>query len=470
MGKVPPQAIEFEESILGSLMLETSLIKEKEIIINKDCFYKDTNGLIFEAIVSLNEKNNPIDLFTVSNQLKNSGNLDKVGGPFYISQLVNKVASTSHFDYHCQIVYQKYIQRELIKYSSKIYSDSFDDFEDVSDLIDFSNKELENINKLVSGKNKIQHVKEIAKRCIVEAEKRNINHKAGKSIGITTGLFDSDKMLQGWHNSELTILAARPAMGKTALMLHFAVSAARSGKSVCIYSLEMSDISLTDRLIIKLGDLNASNYRSGKIAPIEWSGIEKGVNDVSELPIYIDDNSMVSINYIKTHSRNMKKLGKCDMIFIDYLQLMDMSGGNKQNREQDVSQTSRAAKIISKELDIPVILLSQLSRNVEQRGGDKRPQLSDLRDSGAIEQDADNVIFIHRPEYYGSKEDTSGHDLKGLGKLIVAKQRNGMTGDCLFRYNESLTQFFDYTEIEEPFVIQKSIEINNSNFYEKEPF
>lgn len=461
MGKIPPQAIEFEEMVIGAIMLESKIFESISEFLLPECFYKESNQNIFKAVQYLYDNRKPIDLMTVSNQLKNEGKLESVGGSFYLAQLTNKIASTAHIEYHAKIIFQKYIQRELIRVGSEIQRISFDDFEDVGIILEQSNQMIESINKLAIGKDNSNHIKDIIVLSIKELETRVINHKSGKSNGINTGLFDLNNFCQGWHNSELTILASRPAMGKTALMLHFAYHAAKQGVPVCIYSLEMSNISLTDRMIVKMCDITAENYRSGNVKEYEWKEIEKATNELESLPIYIDDNSVVSMNYIKSHSKMMNKKGKCSIIFADYLQLVDM-GNNNRNREQDVSKASREAKLISKDLNIPFILLSQLSRNVEQRGGDKRPQLSDLRDSGAIEQDADNVIFIHRPEYYGNEEP----NLKGVGKLIFAKQRNGKTGDVVFKYNESLTKIYDYSPLTENWT-----KLEPLNRYEKEaPF
>ena len=457
MGKVPPQAIDFEEMIIGGIMLESSAFETINEFLSPECFYKDSHNKIYSAVCKLYDNRKPIDIMTVANQLKNDGFIESIGGPFYLAQLTNKIASTAHMEYHAKIIFQKYIQRELISVGAKIQQIAFDEFEDVSIVLNESNLLIESINKLALCKDNSNHIKDILSLSIKELEQRTINHKAGKSNGISTGLFDLNNFCQGWHNCELTILASRPAMGKTAMMLHFAINAAKAGKAVCIYSLEMSNISLVDRMVVKIADITADNYRSGNIKDYEWAEIEKATNELEKLPIYIDDNSMVSMNYIKAHSKMMNKKGQCDIIFADYLQLVDM-GNNNRNREQDVSKASREAKLISKDLNVPFILLSQLSRNVEQRGGDKRPQLSDLRDSGAIEQDADNVIFIHRPEYYGNEEP----NLKGVGKLIFAKQRNGKTGDIVFKYNESLTKIYDYSPLEEQWT--------PVNRYEKDAF
>jgi len=467
MGKIPPQVIDFEEMVIGGILLEKTAFEIVSDILTPDCFYKDCNNYIFKAAKTLYNNNSPIDILTVSNQLKIDGLIESIGGPFYLAQLTNKIASTANIEYHSRIIFQKYIQRELIKAGSKIQEMAFNEQDDISNILDSSNNLLESVVKLAIGKNKNSHISEVVKSSIKELEQRIINFKSGVNNGISTGLYDLNNFCQGWHSSELTILASRPAMGKTAMMLHFAISAARMGKSVCIYSLEMNNVSLVDRMVVKLSDILADDYRSGNVKDIEWPGIERAINELDKLPIYIDDNSCVSMSYIKSHSKMMNKKGQCDIIFADYLQLVDMGITNR-NREQDVSKASREAKLISKDLDVPFILLSQLSRNVEQRGGDKRPQLSDLRDSGAIEQDADNVIFIHRPEYYGMEKDANGNDLKGIGKLIFAKQRNGKTGDIVFKYNESLTKIFDFSPIEDDW--NKPIKVNN-NFYEKDsPF
>lgn len=449
-GKIQPQALDFEESVLGAVMLDRNAMHSIVNLISPDVFYKPQHVSIYESIISLYDQNQPIDILTVTQQLRADGKLESVGGAFYITQLTSNIASSANIVYHSSILLQKYIARRLVQYASQISSAAFDDQQDVFELLDLADIELSKVNEISIRGGSMSHISEASAKAIAELQIREKFAKEGRSPGITTGLHDLDKLTGGWQKNNLIVIAARPAMGKTALMLHFAKCAAQSGANVCIYSLEMSDVSLANRMLLSMCDVNINNFKKGYMSHQDWTEISSAASALNKLPFYIDPNPVVSMRYIKSSSRIMKKKGKCDIILIDYLQLADMSTGEKnRNREQEVAQASRQAKIIAKELNIPVILLSQLSRKVEDRNG-SRPQLSDLRESGAIEQDADIVAFIYRPEYYGINEDSAGISLAGVGELIVAKNRDGSTEDVNFKYNNSMTKIFDY-ETKKPF-------------------
>jgi len=446
-GKLPPQAIDLEETVLGGLMLESGTLPFVINQLSPDVFYKEAHQIIYEAILSLYDDNRKIDILTVANELRNKGTLELSGGPFYITQLTSRIASTANIEYHAGILLQKYLARELIRVSGEINSKAFMDTEDAFELLDHADASISKISEISVRGGSMCHITDAVEKAIEEAKRRELMVKEGKSTGVNSGLKEVNQLTGGWKNSDLIILAARPGMGKTALMLHFAKEAAISGTPVCIYSLEMSDISLANRMILSSCNVDSYRFKKGFMTSEDWAEVNIARQMLSRLPIYIDPNPIVSMRYIRSKSRIMQRKGKCGMIMVDYLQLADMSTGEKnRNREQEVSQASRQAKIIAKELDVPFMLLSQLSRKTEDRK-EKEPQLADLRESGAIEQDADLVAFIYRPEYYGIKEDAAGNSLIGVGKMIFAKHRDGSCEDVKFRYNESMTKIFNY-EIE----------------------
>jgi replicative DNA helicase len=451
-GKIPPQAVDLEEAVLGALMLERDAFTILAELLQPEYFYKDANQHIFDAISILYKKNQPIDLLTVSEQLKSSGKLEQVGGYYYISQLTSRVASSAHIEFHARIIVQKYIQRKLISICSELEHDAFDDVEDIADTAEKLNRYTQEINELIAGKSDGKHISESLKKSALEYENRKNSAHAGITTGIETGIYDLNILLGGgWKRSDLTVIAARPGMGKTALLLHFAKEAAKMGIPVCIYSLEMSDVRLANRLIQSECEIDTDRFKTGRLTREEEEQMHYAQSAISELPIYVDSNPSVSMEYIRSHSKLMKEKGQCEMILVDYLQLVDtqIRGGNR-NREQEVAQASRKAKITAKELDVPFILLAQLNREVDGRL-DKKPQLSDLRESGAIEQDADNVIFIYRPKYYGINtvkvSCVNGYlesSSEGVGILFIEKHRDGATGQVKFRHNKSMTRIENF--------------------------
>ena len=451
--RVPPQASELEEYILGALMIESGAFEKVVNILTPECFYKKTHQMIFEAIKQLDRENQPTDMMMVCERLKNQGNLESVGGYYSVAMLASKIASSAHLEYHAQIVKQKYIAREIIRISTLMNEAAFSEEVDVDDILCESDTSITALMNSFYNDNQLKPISEILDGAEVEFRKRIELTQSGDSTGVTTGLFELNKVLGGgWQKSTLNIIAARPAMGKTAVMLAQAKAAASTGVPVCIYSLEMSSISLVNRIILAEAyqneelQLKADRFRLGYCNDREWAMFEAAKERLAQLPIFIDDQPMVNSQYIRSHSKLMKKKGQCGIILIDYLQLTDMTDGNKtRNREQEVSQTTRQFKILSKELDIPIVLLSQLNRGVEGRS-DKKPLLSDLRESGAIEQDADTVSFIYRPAYYKIKETDDGKSTENLGYFCVAKQRDGRIDDIPFTHNESMTKIWDYYE------------------------
>lgn len=439
-GKVPPQATDFEESVLGALMLEKDSFLQVSEILKPEYFYKEEHGKIYTAIFNLSSKHNPIDINTVTQELKIEKKLDEIGGPAYLIYLTNRIASTAHIEYHARIIAQKYTQRELIRIGAEMQKNGFEDIEDVSVMLQQAETEIFNLSQGSVKKESlpINAVLKDSYNQLIEASKR----EDGLS-GVPSGFTNLDRLTMGWQNSDLIILAARPAMGKTAFVLSMARNiAVEHNKPVAVFSLEMSSVQLVNRILSSEAEIGSTKLKTGKLSEQEWNTLEEKMRILEQAPMFIDDTPALSISEFRSKIKRLKETKKIEIAIIDYLQLMT-AGGNQQSREQEVSTISRSLKAIAKETNIPIIALSQLSRQVEQRGGDKRPQLSDLRESGAIEQDADMVIFIHRPEYYGIKQDDGGNSLIGVAEIIVAKHRNGAVDDVRLQFKSEFTRFCD---------------------------
>ena len=442
-GKLPPQALDMEEAVLGALMLEKDALTTVIDILSAESFYKDAHQKIYSAISRLFQNSEPIDILTVTQELRKSGELDIIGGPYYISLLTNRVASAANIEYHARIILQKHIQRELIRISSETIKEAYEDTTDVLQLLDKAEK---NLFTIAEGniKKKVQSISDIIGIAIkqIEAAKK---HESGVT-GVPSGFTELDRVTSGWQKSDLVILAARPGMGKTAFVLSMARNAAvQFKKPVAVFSLEMSSIQLITRLISSETELSAEKLKKGQLASHEWEQLNSKIGRLTEAPIYIDDTPGLSVFELRAKCRRLKAQHDIQLIIIDYLQLMTVGGEGKGvgNREQEISTISRSLKSIAKELEVPVIALSQLSRAVESRGGDKRPMLSDLRESGAIEQDADMVTFIYRPEYYGLDQDESGNSMAGVAEIIIAKHRNGALENVKLRFIANLAKFTD---------------------------
>ncbi|MGL4410585.1 MAG: replicative DNA helicase [Bacteroidales bacterium] len=443
-GLLQPQAPELEEVVLGALMLEKDAYSIVSDILKPDSFYKNEHKIIFEAIVELALKQNPIDFLTVTEQLRRKGKLDEVGGAFYITQLSSRVGSIGHLEYHARIIAQKYLARELITFTANVQSKAFDETNDVDDLMQEAEGKLFEISQR-NLKKDVTQVAPILKEAVHLMEVA-ANRKDGLS-GLPTGFDDLDKMTSGWQNSDLIIIAARPAMGKTAFVLSMAKNIAVDfGNPCAVFSLEMSNVQLVNRLISNVAELESSKIKNGSLTPIEWEQLNYKIQRLESAPIYVDDTPSLSVFELRTKARRLVREHGVKILIIDYLQLMNASGMGIGSREQEVATISRSLKGLAKELNIPVIALSQLNRSVESRTGtsaadSKRPQLSDLRESGAIEQDADMVCFIHRPEYYKIFEDEQGRDLRGMAEIIISKHRNGAVGDVRLKFRGEYTKF-----------------------------
>ena len=440
-GHLQPQAIEFEEAVLGALMIERDAYSLVSEILRPESFYERRNQLIYAAIVDLAVQQKPVDILTVTEQLRVRGDLEEVGGPFYITQLSGKVASSAHIEYHARIIAQKFLARELITFTSNIQNMAFDETQDVDDLMQEAEGKLFQISQQNMKKDytQINPVIQEAYDMLQKAAART----DGLS-GLSSGFHQLDKMTSGWQNSDLIIIAARPAMGKTAFVLSMAKNMAVNFKiPVALFSLEMSNVQLVNRLIVNVCEIPGEKIKSGQLAPYEWGQLDYKIKELYDAPLYVDDTPSLSVFELRTKARRLVREHGVQIIIIDYLQLMNASGMSFGSRQEEVSTISRSLKGLAKELNIPIIALSQLNRGVENREGvdGKRPQLSDLRESGAIEQDADMVCFIHRPEYYKIYADEKGNDLHGMAEIIIAKHRNGAVGDILLRFRGEFARF-----------------------------
>lgn len=437
-GKVPPQAVELEQAVLGALMLEKDAINRVDL--KSEFFYKQAHQDIFTAIQQLNNEKFAIDLLTVIQKIRSNGKIDLIGGPQYIAELTSKVSSAANIEFHCQIIIQKFIQRELIRTSGNLSKLSYDETSDIFDLIEIAHKDINQISML-TAKGSIGHeIKDLNRDWL--KEKEIIASSNQILAGISSELNDLDGILGGFQKSNLYILAARPAMGKTSLALKIAKAAANLGNPTAFFSLEMSITQMLDRLNFSIAGIDISKASNTKLLnPYEWSMLNNAVNESNKLPLIVDDTGGLTIFDLKIKARKLKNDKGIKMIVVDYLQLMKGSANSsKNNREQEISEISRGLKEIAKDLNIPVIALSQLSRSVESRS-DKKPQLSDLRESGAIEQDADVVLFLYRPQYYGITQNSDGSPTAGLANIVIAKQRNGATGEIVCKFINETTEF-----------------------------
>lgn len=457
LGKMPPQAVDLEEAVLGALMLEKDALTTVVDILSPESFYKDSHKLIYDSILDLFNEGEPIDLLTVTNQLRKNGKLELAGGAYYITELTSRVSSAANIEYHARIVTEQAMKRDMIRIASDIQREAFEDTTDVFELLDKMEQSLFEISENNIKKNYMD-MRSIMREAITELEGKK-GQKDGLT-GVPSGFTALDRVTSGWQKSDLVIIAARPAMGKTAFVLSVLRNAAVDhNRPVAIFSLEMSSIQLVNRLISSEAELDSEKIKKGNLADYEWQQLIHKTSKLSTAPLFVDDTPALSILELRAKCRRLKAQNDIQMIVVDYLQLMSgesSKGGSTGNREQEISSISRALKKIAKELSVPVIALSQLSRAVETRGGDKRPQLSDLRESGAIEQDADIVMFLYRPEYYGITEDEEGHSTAGVGEVIIAKHRNGSLESVKLRFIGKYTKFTDL-ELNTPYAAQDAL-------------
>lgn len=444
-GKVPPQAKELEEAVLGAIMLEKSAFDTVTEIVKPECFYVEAHQLIFRAMQGLQQKSMPIDILTVVEELKMREQLDLVGGPYYVTKLTNAVVSTANIDAHARIVLQKFIQRELIRISGEIIGDAYEDSTDVFDLLDDSETKMFNITNNYLKKN-FEDIGNVLAKTINRIDE--LRTKTEDISGVPSGFATLDRITYGWQPTDLIILAARPSVGKTAFALNLARNAALHPTKpipVGFFSLEMSAAQLVQRILSAESEIKMEKISRGKLEDYEYQQLHsKGIKKLETAPIYIDDTAALNIFEFRAKARRLVNKHNVGIIIIDYLQLMSGSGDRNNNREQEISNISRNLKALAKELGIPIIALSQLSRAVETRKESKMPQLSDLRESGAIEQDADMVMFIYRPEYYEVMNNEMGESTHGETHIRIAKHRNGSLETIKLRAKLEIQKFEEW--------------------------
>ncbi len=451
-GKLPPQALELEEAVLGALMLEKHAITTVAEILSPASFYKDNNSLIYQAIVDLFSKAEPIDILTVTAELRKKGQLELVGGAYYITMLTNRIASAANIESHARIIAEKFLQRELIRISGEIQNEAFEDSSDAFKLLDSAEKKLFELSQ-GNIKRSYLNINSVVKQTLKDIE--DLKQQSGKYTGIPSGFTKLDNLTGGFQRSDLIIVAARPGMGKTAFALSVARNASFEGlgdnqkpRAVAIFSLEMGNKQMVSRMISSEAEISGHKLRTGELKDYEWEQLNAKIASLSDAPIFIDDTPALSVFELRAKCRRLKQQNDISMILIDYLQLMrgDDTGNKNGNREQEVSYISRSLKALAKELDVPVIALSQLSRQTERRTNSNRPMLSDLRESGSIEQDADMVMFIYRPEYYNITEWEEGEPTTGQAEVMIAKNRHGAIENIRLRFLKDYTKFTDLME------------------------
>ena len=434
INRIPPHSVESEQSILGSIILDKDAIITVAETINPSDFYKEAHKIIYESMLSLNSNNEPIDLITLIEELRKEGHLDNIGGISYLTSLSTIVPTTSNVKYYANIVKEKSVMRQLIKASNEIINLGYDASTDVQEILNKAEKSIFDISQEKSGDD-IQPINAVLQDTFDMIEKLCTEKK--EVTGITTGFKDLNKKINGLQRTDLILLAARPAMGKTAFSLNLVQNAALKGDaSVAVFSLEMSKEQLVQRMLSAQSNVELSKIKTGTLGESDWPRIIDGMAVLSEANIFIDDTPGIKISEIRSKCRRLKMEKGLDLILIDYLQLMEGEGKNE-NRQQEIAKISRSLKILAKELDCPVVALSQLSRSPELRK-DHRPILSDLRESGSIEQDADIVMFLYRDEYYHDDSEK-----KNIGEVIVAKNRHGETGNVELVWFGQVQKFAD---------------------------
>lgn len=446
-GRIPPQATDMEEAVLGAILLDSEALEKVVDVLTPDMFYKSANTNIFNAIIDLYNQRQPADLLTVVQKLQSKSQLEDVGGAYYISKLTDRVASTQNIEVHARVVVEKYMRRCMIQVCQKAYEDAYNDGDDdIFDLITSAETSLNQIIEARTRKDSIR-IDVLMRNFLKELEEKVEKRKQGLEIGIPSGLMNIDEITGGFHPGDLTIIASRPGMGKTALALSIARNIAITFQQpVAIFSLEVTSMQVVQRLVAMESHIELHRLRDAKLNPVDFEKINNLSNLINS-SIFIDDTPAISMLELRAKCRRLKSKERIQLVMVDYLQLMQGNTGKNINREQEISSISRGLKALAKELDLPVIALSQLSRSVESRGGSKRPQLSDLRESGAIEQDADNVVFLYRPDYYNIFEDEEGNDVRGKVEYIISKHRHGELATASLRFHPVYTEFENSVEI-----------------------
>lgn len=445
LGKLPPQAVDLEQAVLGAALLEKDALSLVIGTLQPEHFYKESHKAIYKAIVALYNESAPVDILTVTNKLRSTNEVELAGGPYYITTLTNKVASAAHMEYHARVVMECAMKRELIRLLHQAQRDAFEDDSDIFQLLDTTEQSIFNLSHIGVQK-KVQTAKSVLADAFTELQERQ--NKSGEVTGVPSGFNTLDQITGGWQCTDLIIIAARPSMGKTAFVLTV-IRAASIIHNIpsAVFSLEMSAVQLMNRLISGEAKVNSMDIKNGTVAEHEIATIHQKTAPLAKSPIYIDDTPGLTVLELRAKCRRLKAMHDIQLIVIDYLQLMRGDKSNQYrggNREQEIAGISRALKILAKELNVPVIVLSQLSRAVETRGGEKKPQLSDLRESGSIEQDADLVSFLYRPAYYGITSDLHGLPLPdGYTELIIRKHRNGTLEKVGLQFIPKYVEFLD---------------------------
>ena len=444
-GIKPPSDVETEAAVLGALLIAKDAYSLVCDTLRPEVFYEPAHRMIYEAIQTLGAAQQPIDFITVINQLEKNDTLEKVGGRQFVVGLTTNIGSAAHIEFHSKIVMQKYLARELISFGAKVQHAAFDESNDIEDVMQTTEGELFELSQR-NVKKDVTQIDPVIMQAVEQMQASS--QRASGLSGLESGYRELDRLTSGWQNSDLIIIAARPAMGKTAFVLSMAKNmAVNLNIPVAIFSLEMSNVQLVNRLISNVCEIDGSKIKSGQLTELEWQQTMARLTSLFGAPLYVDDTPSLSVFELRTKARRLVREKQVKFIIIDYLQLMNASGMKFGSREQEVSMISRSLKQLAKELNIPIVALSQLNRSVESRTENKRPQLSDLRESGAIEQDADMVCFIHRPEYYTrSGEDAQGNDIRGLAEFIVAKHRSGSVDDVKMRFRASFARFENWDD------------------------
>ncbi len=443
---VQPQAPELEKLVIGALLIDKDAFSVVSEILQPETFYETRNQKIYHAIQMMNMEERPVDIMTVTEELKRLGTFEEVGGTAYLLEISESVSSAAHVEYHSHILAEKYMARQLIHYTSVIQTKAFDETIDPEELMQEAEGSLFELSQR-NMKQDYTQIKSVVKEA-TEILQRAASNTNGLT-GIPTGYTALDDITSGWQSSDLVIIAGRPAMGKTSFALSLAKNIAVDyNMPVGFFSLEMSNVQLVNRLMSNVCEIPGKKILNGQLDQLEWSRLDKNIGKLENAPIYVDDTPGLSVFELRTKARRLVREHQVKIIMIDYLQLMNANGMRFNSRQEEVSTISRSLKSLAKELNIPILALSQLNRTVEYRDNNKekgnegkRPQLSDLRESGAIEQDADMVLFVHRPEYYHIYDDGKGNDMHGMAQIIIAKHRKGATGDVLLNFKGEYTRF-----------------------------
>ena len=440
-GHLQPQALDMEKAVLGALMIDKDAYAVVCELLYPESFYEPRNQMVYAAIRDLSMEEKPVDILTVMDRLAKNGTLEEVGGPGYVTELSSRVASSANVEYHANVIAQKFLARQLISFASVIETKAFDETIDIDELMQEAEGSLFELSQRNMKKDYTQ-INPVIAQAIKSIQAAATNTDG--LTGVATGYHKLDDMTSGWQPSDLVIIAGRPAMGKTSFALSMAKNIACDYRvPMAFFSLEMSNQQLVDRLISNVCEIEGSKILNGQLRQDEWDRLDKRINKLLDAPLYVDDTPGLSVFELRTKARRLVREHHVEIIMIDYLQLMNANGMRFSSRQEEVSTISRSLKGLAKELNVPILALSQLNRGVENREGNegKRPQLSDLRESGAIEQDADMVLFVHRPEYYGFKEDDHGNDLRGKAEIIIAKHRKGATDTVVLTFRKEFTRF-----------------------------